>query len=89
MVRVDVTQECIDAGDPSNSKTCPVAYAANQIDHLHRVEVNPYIIEFVYLDQHYLIDLPMEAVEFIHQFDSGKYVEPFSFEIELPEKEDV
>lgn len=85
MVRIEVTQDCIDAGTPRKLKECPVALALFK-------ECGPRGEIYVYPDHintwgmmernHYRFDLPLKVQDFISFFDAGLPVEPIEFELE-------
>jgi hypothetical protein len=81
-MRINVTQEDINKGCQNDSGTCPIALA------LSRATGNAVHVRAIYASVYnwsllYTTDLPIEARLFIRDFDSGKHVDPFSFELEL------
>ena len=81
-VRVDVTQEDIDKGLRGNAFSCPIARAIDRLAVCDCVEVGD---DEIYLDAQ---GVPMshEALCFVSDFDSGNMVEPFHFDLALPEQ---
>jgi hypothetical protein len=77
-IRVYVTQDDIDNGEPHNPCGCPIARA------ITRVRDTPTVFSsWAYIGGtcHTEYDLPPEATEFIRRFDIGEPVEPFDFEM--------
>ena len=81
-ITVHVTQEMIDAGIPKTCISCPIQLAMRQImDRDFFCEVNKVAVS-VFNNACELqaeIHLPVTARNFIHRFDNGEPVEPFSF----------
>lgn len=96
-VRVEVTQEDIDKGIPSNCTSCPIALALRrQFPEYHSIEVKTTSAVFYLFRDHYDdVDFvavgyfPDEARIFIHVFDSIPSrdilvtLKPFEFEMEF------
>jgi hypothetical protein len=80
-ITIDVTQDDIKEGEKASAEFCPIACAVRRLfpDSYIRVddllEVGPDDSD---KDSEYY-DLPESALEFIHNFDIGRHVEPFSF----------
>lgn len=80
-ILVEVSVGDIVNGLVSDEHYCPIALA------LRRQGVEVSVGEDILFDRlggAYERDLPDEAQEFIHRFDNGEPVYPFSFEIEVP-----
>ena len=85
-VLIEVTQEDIKNGVRGDPCNCPTAHAATRATHgTVPLRVGALVIKFGPIGSSVASKLPIEAREFIYDFDWGKPVEPFSFEIELPE----
>jgi len=80
-VRVEVTEADVVNGIPKDSCDCAVALALRRVT--EPVKVGPCWVELNGSDA--LVPLPAEAVAFIRRFDRGEPVEPFAFDLELPE----
>ena len=78
-IRVEVTEEDIAKGEKKDHCYCPLALA------FKRAGLKDPIVEN-YTAEHAggLIELPLEACDFVHDFDLGRPVEPFTFTVELP-----
>ena len=83
-MRIEVTQDLIDKGEAKDCSSCPVALAILVATGAQAVEVyatGGFLAtrrrgtEFV---------MPVEARQFIVDFDAGKRVAPFSFDLDLP-----
>lgn len=83
-VRVDVTQDDIAAGQQCSSFACPIALAARRVlkDPFPCVGGNVLLTEDANDGR---LPLPPAARAFIRRFDHAETVEPFSFELTLPE----
>lgn len=82
-MKVTVTQEHIDNGERYSPHSCPIALAVGEdTSWINRVSVGPgsFAIQHVFSEERYF--LPKEAMQFVKQFDSGKHVEPITFEAE-------
>lgn len=83
-ITVKVTQEHIGAGVAESCRSCPVALALQDAGYPRAVVAN-----FIFLDAHdpdsRLLRTPASVVRFVHRFDSGQTVEPFEFQLEVPE----
>ena len=96
-VTIEVTDDDISEGVPLLMYSCPIALAAKRINLAKVVSVGghfAYVVSvgghFVYVRNGYssypaIVMLPIEAIDFISAFDSNQPVEPFSFEIEVPD----
>ncbi len=82
-ITIAVTQGDIDDGCRGNAVACPVARAAARILDARHLSVRTKVLEFT--EPLLLIPLPAAAVKFIRQFDSRAHVEPFSFDVNVPE----
>lgn len=85
---IKVTQECIDRGERQICFSCPVAIAINRaLPAGQRCIVSAIMIK-IYKDYRMLdsdiiktIDTSDEVRNFIKDFDSGREVQPFEFEL--------
>jgi hypothetical protein len=79
---IRVTQELIDNGQKIDAACCPVALALKK-------EVDPKAScgdTSCYLGKRYgRHELPQAVITFVKAFDKGLPVEPFEFEIDLPD----
>jgi hypothetical protein len=81
---INVTQEHIDKGKKISCSNCPVALAIGERVTTESVYVHP---RFIYLGKLMTErDLPKEAQRFIRRFDGEKEVEPFSFDLDIPDE---
>ena len=78
--KINVTARDIKYGKPRNSYFCPVARAIKRRIHDSNVQVTP---EWCHID-YKKIYFPDEVNVFITAFDNYQKVEPFSFEIDIP-----
>lgn len=93
-ITVNVTQADIDAGMPGFGCDCPVALAVHRaLPHLPGAYVYSYgVATSAHLEADpfgsvdVFADLPRAARDFITRFDGSEQVEPFSFELELPDE---
>jgi len=76
---IKVTQECIDNGLPDEPRACPIALALNKQTG-NKWSVGGW---FATVGKRIYIDFPDEAIEFIHDFDMGDDVKPFTFKLPL------
>lgn len=76
-ITIEVTADDIARGTRKSCSCCPIALALARCTGLV-VSVES---DWVY----FMPDLPQTAVEFIKTFDAGKPVQPFSFELDVPE----
>ncbi len=86
-VTIEVTDDDISDGVPLLTHSCPIALAAKRINLAKVISVGGH---FAYVRNGYssypaIVTLPIEAIDFISAFDSNQPVEPFSFEIEVPD----
>jgi hypothetical protein len=80
-ITVTVDQACIAEGERGNCAKCPVALAIYKRLGM-RCEVDYYNISFG--DDR--VQTPPCAGTFIVDFDAGRSVEPFTFELDVPNK---
>lgn len=78
---INVTQEDIEMGSPSLCYNCPIAWAAKRAiaGSFAAVDGIKMVIESEEKRTRYW--LPEEARKFVDDFDSGRPVKPFSFEV--------
>ncbi len=88
-VTINVTQEDIKQGCSGNARNCPVARAIVRALNLTlgRVSVSNNLFIYMKDDVHHLgaMRTPDSVLQFIARFDTGCAVEPFSFELEIPD----
>jgi len=85
-MKIQVTQDDIDAGIPRSCRRCPIAKALDRMN----VPYFSILTEFVawsalYYDEKNISILPTEALSFIQDFDHDRPVKPFEFELADPE----
>lgn len=88
MTTITVTQEDIDLGEAANCCLCPIARATRRAFKARTVNVTGRL--YVYfkptslenLNPLSIYALPPEAEQFVADFDNGKGVEPFEFEVD-------
>jgi len=89
-VKVEVTFDDILQGTPGACGSCPIALAAQRLLDTDRFKVEVSLLSLICLnldgDLSGLAELPPDARAFIDGFDHGADVEPFEFEIELPDE---
>ena len=83
VVLISVTQEHIDKGVKTSCGSCPIAIAAKEV-FIEGIEI-AVGINCIGIDT-YFVDVPGPARRFIRAFDDGKFVRPFSFEIDVPKR---
>lgn len=76
-MRIDVTQDDIDAGIRIDCTHCPIALAVRRL--IPYANVGCYT---VYADEMPDYVLPQPAIDFIRAFDNKRPVKPFSFDME-------
>lgn len=86
-VTIEVTDDDIFDGIQSSCHNCPIALAASRINIARIISVNStsMVVRNTYSRNGDFIVLPIEAIDFIAAFDTNQEVEPFSFEIEVPD----
>lgn len=86
---IKVTQEDIDNGKKKSCYECPIALAIQRVSVKHlRCDVMNQQVYAVEKDLRpvWIRILPPEAQLFIIDFDAGKSVKPFQFELDIQEK---
>jgi hypothetical protein len=80
-IQVTVTRELIEGGEPRSCPTCPIALAlAKTLPGAQNVYVfNDGAHVRMSGKKLLVIDFPAEAYDFMHRFDSGQPVHPFTF----------
>ena len=78
--KINVTKRDIQLGEKDNALDCPVALAVKRHLPSRCLQVGSETVTFDCGS----IFLPESAREFIHRFDTGKRVKPFSFTLEIP-----
>lgn len=88
-VKIEVKQYHIDSGTPKNFSCCPIALAVQEVFPHYVVEVGEFDLTLENgtgdcdYEKYLEYELPAEACDFVEQFDSGHYVRPFDFELEI------
>lgn len=86
-ILVDVTAEDIAHGEREDCTKCPIARALRRHKGFEKAYVNDQYVEIDHENRHEnLYRLPQEAVDFIRNFDDGKEVRPFKFELDLTDE---
>ena len=80
-MRIEVTQEDIDNGEKRKCDTCAVAIAAHRAFKDCIILVDGEQMDVIRNGKWKVIDLPDSATRFIEDFDAGRPVQPFSFEV--------
>jgi hypothetical protein len=78
-VKIEVTRADIDRGRPRFNNLCPVALAINRALPGHAWRVDGWRAEG---DGGGRFALPWRAVVFVSDYDHGKPVQPFTFEVQ-------
>ena len=88
-MKIEITQNDIDTGNPRQSLMCPISIATKRARGIltDRVIVGTrHIAVFHNHRSKEIYSLPPEAQAFIRAFDEGETVEPITFEVErLPD----
>ena len=96
-LRVEVTAEDISAGIPEDSCECPVARALKRAGVVEEFAFDghgfpdPWASPRLEFDDIYdegdrlVVRMPIEAGRFAERFDARQPVEPFTFEIDVPD----
>lgn len=92
LVKIDVTQECIDKGCRGQATNCAVFHAINPLlkgpnrDNVHCAVTK----DVISIHKDYFtvakIKTPLVARNFISDYDAGNEVAPISFELDIPEE---
>ena len=84
LITVQVTSDDIEKGQRRNDWSCPICLA------LFRATGTKWVVNpencYPITDRDCFIPLPEEVQDFIRDFDAQGFGEPFSFEIDAPEK---
>lgn len=81
-MRVQVSSLNIDMGNKNNCYSCPIALALKPLFPTF-AEVGTTVAWFIEQNEYRKVALPEEVRSFISDFDAGKPVKPFSFELEV------
>ena len=81
--QVSVTRHDIERGIPGDAFCCPVMLACLRSVPM-ALSASPWSLEVGTPNQGF-VELPPEVTNWMEQFDGGRPVEPFEFEIEIPE----
>ena len=83
-LKIHVTQEDINLGEPKKCDNCPVYRAVNRVAKVRSVG---YMMTTFGTDPEIVfIDMPKSALDFIEAFDRNKPVVPFSFYMVIPDE---
>jgi len=88
VVDIYVTDDDIRDGDPANCSECPIALAISRAVPnvaVHVFDDSIIIMPFADGESNFTLTLPVNACNFIHYFDNGLPVQPFSFQLDLDE----
>lgn len=83
-MKIQVTQKHINAGSRGSCNSDPVALAMKEAGYMHpwispdRIRVDGFNGGFMRED----FEMPESVEYFIREFDNGRFVEPFEFELE-------
>ena len=81
MTTINVTAEHIARGEPQDCRLCPVALAlGDAFPEATYISVTGLYVRMETREH----ELPAEAQRFTWNFDSGRPVEPFAFELDYP-----
>ena len=86
---IKVTQEHINKGKRKDYSSCPIALAVKDVFPNDVIEVGQFDLTFENCDYEsgngkYLgYELPNIACNFVEDFDAGRNVKPFDFELEI------
>ena len=80
---INVTEDDIKNGKPKESMHCPVAIACHRAAPDHNFSI---LHDEIEVDESGVIaECPWSVFDFVEAFDSGRKVQPFTFELELVE----
>lgn len=79
-VKVEVTKQDIARGIKRDGYSCPVARAMKRTLHRRKIWVGWHYYQIG--EDGAFITLPPTVTQFVKAFDSGKKVEPFTFEVD-------
>lgn len=85
---VNVTEECIRTGIPGDCQNCPIANAIMESGFEAVVGDDTIGVQVRHGQSEVYVATPFPAARFIADFDAGSPVEPFSFELYIPENDD-
>lgn len=86
-MRIEVTQEDIDRGEQKQCTRCPIARAVKRVMPFHDVVVGGGAISYRKVLSKWnrgewgMRECNIRVLQFISDFDAGKPVQPFSFEL--------
>ena len=87
VMKIKVCQTHINKGLYDDLRNCPIALAIKAHPTIKRLKCKSSVmvecgsVDIRWIDDNY--ELPIKARQFIHRFDAGKKVKPFSFQIKL------
>lgn len=83
-MKIKVTKHHIYKGSLGNCYECPIALALK-----HAGFTNVWVVDLdlqvYYNGRNRILPTPQSCYDFIHNFDKGQDVEPFEFELDLPQ----
>lgn len=83
MRQINVTYDHIMRGDRAESNSCPIALALREQDDVNDARVYDNHIMIYKENKQLSFSVNGEMIRFIHEFDAGRGVKPFSFDMEL------
>jgi len=85
-IELNITLEDIQQGTPSECSKCPIALALKRaVPGITALAVDTSFIYFQE-DRKFFVWTPLEAGDFINNFDRGNFVEPFHLTLEFSER---
>lgn len=86
-VTIEVTQDDIDKGEPGNPCACPIWWALHRAFPALPMFVGTAVIRCDHAGSHAPVfaRLPQSARDFIARLDTAHSVEPFSFDLDVPD----
>ncbi len=84
---IQITQDDIKQGTVDDCDRCPIALATNRVLIAgHHAKVMGSISIYNYVYRRFTCKTPNSVKQFIRSFDDEYVVEPFEFDLEIPEK---
>jgi len=80
-MKIVVTDGCIESGHRNDPCGCPIAIAARHAGFMLAAVETDAIYLYGWANRQAPIPLPPEATSFINDYDEGRPVEPFEFEL--------
>lgn len=85
-VKIQVTAEDIAHGLAGDCEECPIALAIYHALHDAPVRVGTGGVTIYHEDTNAMVALPVAASRFISRFDHDEVVEPFEFDLDVPDE---